>query len=154
MPAAPRPPDDSISRAVAAAMRPARSVASAKRFCTRYEEKFENRKYPPSRKNATISSDGMKPMKIYEMISLRRTRHSSRRRATARPRIRKYPPPTASATEATVSTTRRNDGTAANTPTVSTISFTATPRTMARPGSVRSSASFIGVDLAILDHVS
>ena len=41
---------------------------------------------PPSRKNVTMSRLGTSPTKMYDRISLRRTRHSSRRRIHTRPR--------------------------------------------------------------------
>ena len=60
---------------------PAR-LSARSRLCTRYELKLKNSRNPHSRKNATISSAGTKPMKMYERISLRRTRHSRRRFAS------------------------------------------------------------------------
>src|SRR5215813_12601464 len=75
------------------------------------------------------------------MISLRRTRHSRRRFASTISRKPNTATPVAAASTATVSTTPRNGPTPPRTaPIAVTASFTATPITIARPGSVCSSA--------------
>jgi hypothetical protein len=43
---------------------------------------LKNSSAPATRKNDTISSAGTTPMKMYDRISLRRTRHNSRRLAS------------------------------------------------------------------------
>ena len=57
------------------------------RDCTRYELTLNARISPASRKNVITSSAGTTPTKTYERISLRRTRHSSRRFAHTAKRV-------------------------------------------------------------------
>ena len=72
---------------------------------------------------------------------MRRTRHSSRRCASATPRTRNTPPPATSAIEATVSTTPMNAGSSpAIACSTNTTILTVRPMTIARPGRVRNSA--------------
>src|SRR3954469_12492925 len=80
-------------------------------------------------------------MNTYERISLRRTRQSRRRLARTSRRNPKTARPVAAASTATVSTTLRNGPTPPSAaPIALTASLTATPITIARPGSVCSSA--------------
>ena len=65
---------------------PGRS-ASGSATCTRYELTLKNSSSPASRKNVMTSSTGTTPTNTYDRMSLRRTRHSSRRLAQNAKRV-------------------------------------------------------------------
>src|SRR4029079_31491 len=108
-----------------------------------YELKFENKNSPPSRKNAMIRIDGMNPMKMYDRISFRRTRHSKRRLAQAIARTTKYAAAATITIDDSVSIASRIGGGTITRPTAKTAILTTTRMTIARPGKVLNSARFM-----------
>ena len=106
------------------------------RACIRYELTLLNSRTPHSRKNVMMSSAGTNPMKMYDVVSLRRTCHSRRwRRVSATICPTSPMPTTRNATLPAKSITSSATESAAIGASAAATSFNATPATKARPGS-------------------